>query len=249
MLRMEEKALIVKKNDRRCLACGTTENMGRRLYCSPYCRQKLAYKLDIRVGLMQVLGVRFATFYFSETTITMDMLLYSEKSIFRFCYPRSFGKKPADDFSSMANLLGYTWWDEKERTKKRFMASDLVLAQAQRCDLPISSVRPVTIQIPSIRSEYLARMNINKNDLTSMNETRIKSTYRVEAKKRHPDVGGNPEKFRELHHAYKALLLWVSNPQYITRMGFPDKWLYSGETNRWVSPQPRLIGAIAKTKQ
>mgnify|MGYP002063947042 CR=1 FL=1 len=34
---------------------------------------------------------------------------------------------------------------------------------------------------------------------------------------------------------------WVlqpENPSFTRRRGFPDKWFYDGETNRWVQPVP-----------
>ncbi|MEI7590031.1 MAG: J domain-containing protein [Deltaproteobacteria bacterium] len=238
---MEKREIILKLEGRHCLSCGETENMGRKFYCSLSCRQRLAYKLDLRVGLLQALGTRFATFYFSDTTITMDVLVYRESHVFRFCYPRSFGKKPSDDFAAMADLLGRTWWNERDRTKKRFMASHTVLGQAKICNVPLSSVRPIILQVPSIRNEYLSRLNIAKKDLYSPNiATILKNSYRIEAKKRHPDMGGSPERFKELHIAYTESKKWITNPQYTMRMGFPDKWLYSGELQKWVSPQPRL---------
>jgi len=72
----------------RCLSCGTTENLGRRRYCSIDCRQKLRYTLDLRTGLLKTLNTRYATFYFTDVMIIMDVLPYYSKEIFSFIYPR-----------------------------------------------------------------------------------------------------------------------------------------------------------------
>jgi len=50
---------LIKDNGRirRCLSCGTTDNMKRRRYCSLECRQKLRHNLNIRTGLLQALQI------------------------------------------------------------------------------------------------------------------------------------------------------------------------------------------------
>jgi hypothetical protein len=126
----------------RCLSCGTTENMGRRKYCTADCRQRLRLKLDGRMGLVQALNTRFATFYFSEAMIMMDLLPYGTREIFSFFYPRSPGRKPAEDFGDMANLLGTLWWEEKRRTNRRHLAAERVLNEARRNINGIEAVKP-----------------------------------------------------------------------------------------------------------
>ncbi len=106
-----------KKN--RCLSCGTTENLGRRKYCSIDCRQKLRYTLDVRTGLLKALNTRYATFYFTDIMIIMDVLPYDSKQIFSFFFPRSSGKKPAEDYSSLSVILGNEWWVEKKTNKSK----------------------------------------------------------------------------------------------------------------------------------
>ena len=86
------------KKTKRCLSCGTTENLGRRRYCAIECRQKLRYALDLRTGLLRTLNTRYATFYFTEMMIIMDVLPYGTKEIYSFIYPRSNGKKPVHDY-------------------------------------------------------------------------------------------------------------------------------------------------------
>src|SRR5512145_2142803 len=86
------------KETNRCLPCGTPEHIGRRRYCSIDCRQKLRQRLDMRSGLLQALNTRYATFYFSELLVIMDILPCGYKEIRSFFYPRTPGKSPGEDF-------------------------------------------------------------------------------------------------------------------------------------------------------
>jgi hypothetical protein len=95
-----------KKN--RCLSCGTSENMRRRKYCSIECRQKLRYSLNLRTGLLRALNTRYATFYFTDSVIILDVLPYGSGELFSYLYPRSHDRKPVDDYCTMSNVLGRT---------------------------------------------------------------------------------------------------------------------------------------------
>lgn len=238
---MVEKSLTALKGGKtyRCLSCGATENMGRRRYCSMDCRQRLRLKLDMRTGLIQALNVRFATFYFSDLTIVMDLLTYGSKEIYSFFYPRSPGKKPAEDFSNMADMLGNTWWTEKRRTQKRYLASQRVLDGAVRNQAPLLSVRPILISLPAIRDVSLQHLDLKKSDLMDPQlKTLVRNAYRRQAKLFHPDVGGDAPTFMKIHQAYEDMIHWAENPTYVQRRGFPDKWLYDGNQNRWLQPIP-----------
>jgi len=159
------KQLIVRniiepngKKIRRCLACGTLVTIGRRRYCSMDCRKRLHYKLDVRTGLIKALNVKYATFYFSDVMIILDMLPYGSEEMFSFFYPRSPGKKPSEDFSKMADMLGSIWWKEKKRTNKRYLASHYVLAQAVRTNAPAVSVKPSMLKVPSMKTMHLSNL-------------------------------------------------------------------------------------------
>ena len=106
-----------------CLSCGQQQDIGRRKYCSIDCRQQLRRKLNMRTGLLRALSVRYATFYFTEDTIILDVLPFGSKEIYSFFYPRAPRKKPAEDFSRMADVLGNAWWNERKRTNKKYLAS------------------------------------------------------------------------------------------------------------------------------
>ena len=224
---------------RRCLSCGTTKNMNRRKYCSVDCRQKLRYTLDIRTGLLKALNTRYATFYFTDMMIIMDVLPYGSKEIFSFFYPRSNGKKPAEDYCSMSDMLGNEWWAEKNRTHKHYLASRRILHRAVKNEPVFGSVMPLETKIPAVKEASLTFLKLSKAELSSPElEKIIKSAYRLQAKKHHPDLGGNTDTFRKIHQAYLDLVRWAENPSYLKRRGFPDKWFYDGNKNKWLQPTP-----------
>jgi hypothetical protein len=201
------------------------------------CRKNLHYKLDIRTGLIRALNARYATFCFSDDIIAMDMLLYGSGDTYSFFYPRSQGKKPAEDFGRMADLLGELWWDEQRRTKKRYVASHHVLERAFRNVTPLPEVKPVTVRVPSVKETLLRDLDIDKTLLTSPDfQSIVKDAYRRRAKEYHPDHGGDAVKFRDIYTSYQELMAWAKNPSYVMKFGFTDKWLYSGNTNRWKQP-------------
>ena len=234
-----EIVLKANKKQNRCFSCGTAENMKNRKYCSIRCRQNLRQKLNTRSGLLQVLNTRYATFYFSDTSIIMDVLPRGHKEIFRYTQTRTLGLKPADDFSQMTNMLGNAWWEEEKRTNKKYLASRQVLALATRHNVSLLSVRPSVIKVPTVKTESLQCLQIDKADLRSADLRRIiKNAYRSQAKVHHPDSGGHAVGFRKLHDAYKELLHWAENPSFICRRGFSDKWFYDGDNKKWVQPMP-----------
>ena len=227
------------KDVRRCLSCGTIENIGRRKYCSIECRQKLRHTLNIRTGLLRALNTRYATFYFTEDVIVLDVLPFGSKDIFSFIYPRKVKSKPVDDFHRMADMLGNAWWAERRRTNKKYLASLRVFEEAHRNNYVKNPVKPLEIKIPSIKSKSLIHLKLGKSELESPELQRlIKKAYRTQAKKHHPDHGGNSAAFRKIQQAYQELLNWAESPSFVRRRGFPDKWFYDGNNNRWVQPTP-----------
>ena len=143
-----------EKNNR-CLSCGTTEDIGKRRYCSIGCRQKLRYTLDMRTGLLKAINTRYGSFYFTDMLIVMDILPYDTKEIFSFIYPRSSGKKPAEDYISMSYMLGNEWWAEKKKTNRHYLATRYLLEKAKRQKLLNRPVIPVEFKIPVIKKSSL----------------------------------------------------------------------------------------------
>ena len=226
----------------RCLSCGTSENMASRRYCSIECRQKLRYSLNLRTGLLKALNTRYATFYFTDSVIILDVLPYGSGDLFSYLYPRTHGRKPVEDYSALSNTLGNAWWSEKNRTNKRYLATRFLLEKAESKSADSAPIRPLEVREPARLSKSLTFLKLKKSDLNSPElHRKIKSAYRKQAMQHHPDLGGDATIFRKLHDAYEQIIKWSENPIFILRRGFPDKWFYDGGTNRWVQPAPRWV--------
>ncbi len=225
------------RTPRACLSCGTTDNMRNRRYCSVKCRQHLRQKLTTRSGLLEAIHARYATFYFTDDLIVMDVMVHDLREVFRFSASRTKGCRPADDFGKMANRLGDAWWAEENRTKRKYMASRKLLDLAERHAISEGLVRPRLIRVATVKPESLQYLGISKAELGSRELTKlIKNAYRREVKVHHPDTGGQASTFRKLHDAYQELLRWADNPTFIRRRGFPDKWYYDSANQKWIQP-------------
>ncbi len=234
---MKDIVIVTKKRKNRCLSCGATINHGQRKYCSIDCRQRLHNKLDLRTGLVQALNTRYATFYFSDLAIMMDMSLYTSREIYSFSFPRAPGKTPADDFSRMADQMGEIWWSEQRRTNKRYLASKLLLDCAVRNDGSVICVTPYEVRMPAIQKNSLKHLDLDHGQLSRGDQQRvIRNAYRRQVKIHHPDLGGDAAMFRKIQTAYDSLILWAKNPTFVKRRGFPDKWFYDGNKNKWLQP-------------
>ncbi len=221
-----------------CLSCGAG-NIGKRRYCTVRCRQQLRQRLNTRSGLLQALNTRYATFYFTETLIILDVVPHGIREVFRFQARRTAGAKPADDFGRMSNLLGDAWWAEERRTTKNYLASRRVLEMAERLVMADGLKRPRWTKAPSVKPESMMLLEISKSDLASHDLIKIiRNAYRRQAKIHHPDAGGTAGSFRRLHDAYRELLRWADHPTFIRRRGFPDKWYYDGDNKKWIQPLP-----------
>jgi hypothetical protein len=236
---IKSKSTGKSKRQNACLSCGTTDNIKNRRYCSVKCRQHLRQKLNTRSGLLQALNIRYATFYFTDTVIILDVVPHGMREIFRYAALRKEGSKPAEDFGRLTNLLGDAWWAEEKRTAKNYLASRCVLAMAERVVISEGLSRPRLMRIPTVKPENLIHLDIAKADLGSRElAALIKNAYRRQVKIHHPDAGGQAVTFRKIHEAYRDLLRWAENPTFIRRRGFPDKWYYDGENKKWTQPMP-----------
>jgi hypothetical protein len=168
----------------------------------------------------------------------MDVLPYDSRNIYSFIFRRS-EESPADDFSRLANMLGTAWWAERKRTARNYLASRYVLSHASRNCSSTRSVTPMSLRIPIVNGESLIHLKLDRSVLKSAEaEKIIKRAYRREAKKHHPDHGGDNAAFRKIHQAYEDLIKWSENPIFFRRRRFTDKWFYDGNKNKWVQPGP-----------
>jgi hypothetical protein len=236
-------AVAVENRPRKCLSCGNDPGSARRRYCSVACRQNLRRKLNARTGLLKALNTRFGAFYFTDSVVVLDILPCRSKEIFSFIFPRTACTSPAEDFCRLSDALGNAWWAERRRTNRKYLANRIVLEQAQRNDAERHRIAPVELRTPTVPGHHLIHLRLGRKDLESRELARIiKSAFRNQAMKHHPDRGGNSRTFRRLLTAYEEMLSWAESPTFITRRGFPDKWFYDGSRNRWVQPTPAPPG-------
>lgn len=222
----------------RCRSCGAALPRPTRKYCSVACRQDLRHTLDIRTGLLRALNTRFATFYFTDTVIVLDVWPDGGDELFSFIFPRAADDTPATAFRRLADRLGQAWWQTKNRTRKTYLANRQVLAQARRNPTP-ASAGPQELQIPTVKGANLVALHLQRADLAAPDlQARIKQAFRRQAKRHHPDLGGDSAMFRKIHAAYRDMNAWACDPTFVRRRGFPDKWFYDGATRRWVQPTP-----------
>jgi hypothetical protein len=228
-----------KQDIPRCLSCGTTANMARRRYCSIACRQRLRFCLNLHTGLLRALNTRYATFYFTDTVIVLDVLTHNSVTIASFLYLRTPNDKPANDFCRLADELGGIWWNEKRRSNKRYLAARQVIARSQTRQRGREEFQPDGQAVPAVRSGALICLELTPRDLSSDNAVgRVKQAFRRQAKTVHPDMGGDNAAFRRLRKAYQELLDWTDNPTFTKRRGFVDRWFYDSSGNRWIQPAP-----------
>jgi hypothetical protein len=141
----------------------------------------------------------------------------------------------------MSDMLGNEWWAEKKKTNRHYLATRYLLEKAKRQKILNRPVIPVEFKIPVIKKSSLTFLKLAKSQLNSPElEKIIKRAYRLQAKKYHPDLGGDSDTFRKIHQAYVDLIRWAENPSFKRRRGFPDKWFYDGHQNRWLQPTPYL---------
>lgn len=193
--------------------------------------------------MLRALNTRYATFYFTDSLIVMELMLYHTRDIYNLIYPRSSTTKPADDFTRMSYKLANDWWDEKNRTNKRYLANQVVLDQAGVNNHDGNGLKPLEIRKPARVSRPLIQLQLTEADLSvtpPQLENLIKQAFRRQAIRHHPDHGGSSKDFRKIHKAYEDLIHWSRNPTFFRRRGFPDKWFYEGAYNRWVQPTPEL---------
>ena len=218
-----------------CFSCGTNENMGRKRYCSKECRTELLRRLDILSGLLRALEARYASFSFNESTLVLDVLTNGSKKGYRFLCKRKRKNRPAHDLYHMADELGNLWWEKQKQTGKRYRASRYLLESAAKHIIPPASVTPLEIKSPVRVGKSLVSLKLTREDLNSRKaHMAVKSAYRREALKYHPDRGGNSASFRKVNNAYEELLNWLEAPELRTRRGIPGKWFFDGK--KWNPP-------------
>jgi hypothetical protein len=215
-----------------CLSCGENEvPKGRRRYCGA---------LYIATGLVQTLRARYAAFSYTDGVLVLDILPVGAKAISRFVWQRDGNKKVAEDLLDMVERAGREWYKHEERTGSRWWASQHLLDQTSRKDIPVSAVVPTSKKTPQLNykaKNALRLLELSREQIVSKDSVRqIKSAYRKQAKLFHPDKGDTSNRFVQINEAHAELLNWAENPKFHSRTALPDSWCYDASRRRWVPP-------------
>lgn len=222
----------------RCLSCGRTLESRRRRYCSRECRQELDRRLNLAIGLLATLNVRFATFSFSEDALFLHVLQHRSRVVLSYTCKRSPHRRPAQDLWDLVEGLGRVWHARNRETGKRYLADQEVLGRALRNRVPPDAVMPREERKPAFAQKSLAYLKLTSADVLSADAARtIKTAYRREVKVHHPDHGGDAARFRAIHKAHTDLANWVRHPTYKVYRGIPEKWSFDSQRRtKWLPP-------------
>jgi hypothetical protein len=224
----------------RCLSCGTTHMKPGRRYCSPQCREQITWVLSLSKGLLRTFNARYAAFSFTEEYVVLDVLPIWTKGISRFIGRRTPGQKPAADLKNLILESGEEWYGLLDRRNSRSVASLRLLRENHSPHLDPESIKPERKDHPrlsKLESNCLKILKMKREALSSKTcALKIKTAYKRLAKRHHPDMGGDAEKFKRLNEAHEQMLQWAQNPQYTRRKALLDSWSYDGSTNRWAPP-------------
>ena len=224
-----------------CLSCGENElPKKRRRYCSDKCKKRLDFALYITTGLVQTLRARYAAFSYTQDTLILDVLPVGSSVISRFMWSRGKDKKVADDLLDLVEQAGREWYKKEEETGSRWWASQRLLDKASRRDIPTSTIVPAAKKAPQFNHQEktaLRLLQLSREEIVSKDGMRsIKSAYRRQAKRFHPDKGDTSNRFVEINAAHAELLSWAENPRFRSRAALPHSWCFDASKKRWVPP-------------
>jgi len=224
--------------DRLCFSCGRPLEKQRRKYCSSSCKDEIEFKLKWFNNLLRVINARYATFSFNESILILNVISSSTQQVHTYFYPRTPGKKPAQDIDGMVFELGHAWWYQKESSKSERQASNHVLKRGKKELVTPELVKPKIERRISRVAKHLVHLKLPKEELLHSPdpEHNIKAAYRKAALQHHPDQGGDANTFRKIHRAYEELKAWLKNPTYQTRRGVPGQWSFIARNSKWYTP-------------
>ncbi|WP_027369911.1 J domain-containing protein [Desulfovermiculus halophilus] len=223
---------------RQCQCCGRVMDRGRVRYCSRTCKERFVFKLAWFNNLLRVVETRYATFFFTEAYLVLNVLPRYSQEVSTYLFPRLPGRWPEQDMDGMIFSLGDIWWGHKKRTKSGKRASRHVLTQGRTRVVGQASVQPVVQETAPSVGKQLRILKMRTSDLMHSTdaEERLKKAFRRAALTHHPDSGGDAAAFRKVYAAYQEILAWLERPAYQTRRGVPGQWCYVAGRSSWLTP-------------
>lgn len=183
------------------------------------------------------MSAKYASFSFSEDFLILNILPQNSVKVYTYFHRRCLGKKPSQDMSSMVFDLGKLWWDAIDTHQNRKKATQMVLEQGQTEIFSLDWITPVEkVQFANI-SKQLFVLEVNAaGQPEQLSKEAVKAAFRKAAKRHHPDLGGDTERFQKAYQAYEELIAWLNQPQIKIRRGIPGQWCYLGWNNAWLKP-------------
>jgi len=188
-------------------------------------------------NLLLALHTNYGTFSFSEYLLIINVLPYRSPEVFSFFYERTPGQTPAEDLKRMCIELSREWYNKNKQSRCRSLTAIHILNKGHKGTITGDMVKPVAKISGTNIQKQLRTLKLSIHDIRSDESSRkIKTAYRKEAMRTHPDVGGDGEKFKIVSEAYQELFQWLKHPRFIISRGVPGKWSYDGSSLKWRAP-------------
>lgn len=237
---MQEKSNTSLTTERRkkksCVSCGIQLDGRKRRYCSKECKELLVFALGWLKNLLLPLNTNYATFSFTESVLIINILSFFSTEVSTYIYKRAPETTPAVGLKEVCKTLNREWYEKNLESRSRRAASEHLLKIGLKDFIQKDNVTPISIISGSKINRKLSYFNLSLEDLAGNSLNQIKSAYRKEIKKHHPDTGGNSTDFIKVSEAYKEILAFMENPTVRERRGLPGKWSYDGSSYKWSAP-------------
>lgn len=224
------------QKDRSCVSCGAGLSGRKRRYCSKDCKDLLVFALGWLKNLLLPLNTNYATFAFTDSVLIINILSFFSKEVSTFVFRRIPGKTPAEGLKEVCKILNRQWYEKSQSSRSRRAASEHLLGTGMKDFIPKDNIMPVSTHSNSKISRKLTYFNLSLSDLENKPLEQLKSAYRKEVKKHHPDYGGESTDFINISEAYKDIIAFINDPKLRTRTGLPGTWSYDGSSYKWSAP-------------
>ncbi len=230
--------LLPFNRSRVCLCCGIPLEKGRKRYCSSRCREEFLFKLGWFNNLLRALNTRYATFFFTPSVLSLNVLPFESEDVFSFFFERRRGVKPAIDMERMVFHLGEMWWSFLRQKGSREEASRCLLLKGHKRIFSLKSISPrIYTGVCGVGKELMF-LRLTREELLRCRDpySVVKQAYKRCALEVHPDMGGDEKRFIQIYNSYQRLISWLKAPSLYRRKGVPGHWFFEHGRSNWYSP-------------
>lgn len=225
------------RKEKFCVSCGCRLSGRKRRYCSPDCKELLLFALSWLKNLLLPLKTNYATFSFTDAVLIINILSFFSKEVTTFVWKREPGKTPAEGLKEVCKVLNREWYNKNRTSRSQRTASEHLLNMGLKDFVAKHDITPIAVNTHSKITRKLTHFNLRIEDLERNPMEKLRSAYRKEVKKHHPDYGGDPADFITISEAYKDIVDHILHPGPTrTRTGLPGKWSYDSCDRKWSAP-------------